>query len=162
MLSYDALDTIADSINPVMGLIALVLPWARRGSTARHALALDAMTLAAVSTAYVWQSLDSFLALWPRAGLDFSTHAAVFVAIASSIWQYGTTWRWVVGTIGIGYGGLMRVQDYHSLLDITTTVASMLPGLVLFWWIARRLLPSEPPPQLSQPSPSGYGDIRSE
>lgn len=140
MLSYHTLDMIADSINPLLGVVALVLPWIRRGRPTRQALALDGLTGAAVLIAYLLQAVDSALGMWPRAGLDFSTHTAVFVGIASSIWQHGRFWRWAIAGLGFAYATLMRIQEYHSVLDIVSTVAATLPLLVLLWWRAARSL----------------------
>ncbi|MET0499866.1 MAG: hypothetical protein ABW106_16515 [Steroidobacteraceae bacterium] len=154
MLSYDTLDAIADSVNPTLGVVALLAPWLRRPSTTgrvRYALALDALTLLAVAAAYAGQAIDKQLGLWPAAGLDFSTHTAIFVAIASSLWQAGQVWRVAAASLGLAYAMLMVYQRYHSWLDITTTTAAMLPPLILLWWWAMRLLASKE--RLSQPRP---------
>lgn len=140
MLSYDTLDTIADSINPILGVLALALPWTKRGRPTRQAIALDGLTVAAVLIAYLLQAIDSAVNIWPRAGLDFSTHTAVFVAIGSSIWQQGTFWRWTIVGLGFAYSTLMRIQEYHSVLDIVSTAAAIVPLLVLLWWRAIRWL----------------------
>ena len=138
MLSYDTLDAIADSINPALGVIALLVPWMRRKGT-RYALALDALTLLAVAVAYAVQTLDSQLGLWSRAGLDFSTHTAVFIAIASSLWQENRAWQFAAALLGFGYAALMLYQHYHSWLDITSTAAVMLLPLTPLWWRATKL-----------------------
>lgn len=147
MFSYETLDAIADSINPVFGVAALLMPWLKhfrsiRQGRIRQALAFDGMTLASVAIAYALQALDIAGSLWPRAGLDFSTHMAVFVAIAASLWQHGVVWRWTVVALGLAYAALMRVQDYHSAMDIISTSVAILPLLVLLWWRAARSLRS--------------------
>lgn len=142
MLSYDALDAIADSVNPALGVVALLVPWMRRKGK-RYALALDALTLLAVAVAYTGQAIDSQLGLWSRAGLDFSTHIAVFIAIASSLWQQGRAWRFAAALLGLAYAALMLYQRYHSWLEITSTAAAMLVPLTLLWWWAMRVLPSK-------------------
>jgi hypothetical protein len=48
MLNYQALDVIADAVNPVMGVLALLFPWLHTPSRARRELIMDLLTLAAV------------------------------------------------------------------------------------------------------------------
>jgi hypothetical protein len=133
MQSYDALDHVADSINPLFGVVALALPWLRRPTQARRALLMNALTLAAVALAYCGQLLDAHFQLWPRFGLDYSTHTAVFTAIASSLWQHGRAWQYSIASVGAGYAALMLWQRYHSVMDIVTTAGVMLVVLVFFW-----------------------------
>lgn len=142
MLSYDTLDAIADSVNPTLGVVALLVPWTRKKGT-RYALALDALTLLAVGLAYALQGVDAQLGIWSGVGLDFSTHTAVFVAIASSLWQHGRASRLAAALLGLTYAALMLFQHYHSWLDITSTAAVTLVPLALLWWWATRSLRSE-------------------
>ncbi len=142
-MSYEALDRIADAINPLLGILVLVLPWWRRRGPPWRAWVLNLLTVAAVAVAYAGQALDAAFRLWAQSGLDYSTHTAVFTAIASSLWQHGRRWRWASVLVGAGYAALMLWQRYHSLLDILTTAAVMAMALVGFWWIARRLIGSK-------------------
>jgi hypothetical protein len=143
MLSYETLDGIADSVNPTLGIISLAVPWLVRKRSARRALVISGATLVAVGIAYVMQAVDSATGIWPHAGMDFSTHTAVFVAIASSLWQHGAVWRWIVTCVGLAYATLMVMQRYHSWFDIISTGLALLPLLFLLWWIAARVLRSE-------------------
>lgn len=148
MLSFETLDSIADSVNPICGVVAFLVPWVKRRRRARAALTLNALTIVAVGLAYLLQALDGATNLWSRLGLDYSTHTAVFIAIASSIWQHGIPWRWSIAGIGLAYAILMRVQDYHSVLDIVSTGAVIVPLLILFWWRAGGIGRSETLPNL--------------
>lgn len=148
MPSFETLDSIADLINPICGIVALLVPWIKRPRRVRSALTLNALTVVALGSAYLLQALDGATQLWSRLGLDYSTHTAVFIAIASSIWQHGLRWRWSIAGIGLAYAILMRIQDYHSLLDIVSTGAVVVPVLILFWWRAGRAERSEALPNL--------------
>lgn len=139
MLSYETLDAIADSVNPTLGVVSLLVPWVKRNRSWRQALLLNAITFVAVALAYVLQALDNATGVWPSAGLDFSTHTAIFIAVASSLWQHGIAWRWGVLAVGAGYAILMRIQNYHSWLDMITTSIAIVPLLVLIWWAVGRL-----------------------
>ena len=138
MLSYETLDAIADSVNPTLGVVSLLVPWLRPESR-KKAIALDVFTLVAVALAYAGQAIDSRLGAWPSAGLDFSTHTAIFIAIASSLWQQGKAWRFAAALLGLAYAALMVYQRYHTWLDIVSTAAAMLPPLALLWWWAMRI-----------------------
>jgi hypothetical protein len=140
--TYEILDWIADLVNPVLGIVALTLPWLRRPARVRQNALIDALTLAAVAIAYCGQALDAAFHTWPRMGLDYSTHTAVFVASASSVWQHGRGWRLAAIGVGTGYAALMLLQKYHSLLDIASTAAAVLPPIALLWLAAQRLMPA--------------------
>lgn len=143
MLSYESLDAIADSVNPTIGVLALLAPWLRRKG-ARYALALNGLTLVAVAIAYALQAIDAQIRLWPSLGLDYSTHTAVFVAIASSLWQHGRWLRIAAVVLAVAYAALMLFQRYHSWLDITsTTLVMLIPVFALWWTWARRSKNSE-------------------
>lgn len=143
MLSYASVDAIADSVNPAVGVLALLLPWLRRTST-RYALVMNGLTVLAVAFAYALQFIDAQLRLWASVNLDYSTHTAVFVAIASSLWQHGRWLRGAVVVLGGAYASLMLYQRYHSWLDITSTaLVVMIPLVALWWWWKSRLKASE-------------------
>ena len=137
-MSWETLDAIADSVNPVLGIIALVWPWLFwRGSWRRAALNVIA-TLISVGFAYVVASLDTRYGWWPSVGLDFSTHTAVAVALVASLWAIKPSlwFAWVV--VLFGYAALMVYQGYHSLADIVTTAAVIAPPLAVYhWWLLR-------------------------
>ena len=143
MLSYESLDAIADSVNPTIGLVALLVPWLRRQGP-RYALAFNALTLVAVAMAYALQAIDAQIRLWPSLGLDYSTHTAVFVAIASSLWQHGRWLRIAAVALAVAYAALMLFQRYHSWLDImSTTLVMLIPVFALWLAWARRSKTSE-------------------
>ncbi len=143
MVSFEALDSIADSVNPLCGVVALLAPWVKRRRRSRSALMFNAVTIVAVGLAYVLQALDGATHLWSRLGLDYSTHTAVFIAIASSIWQHGSPWRWSIAAIGLAYAILMRMQNYHSVMDIVSTGMVILPLVILLWRRAAAITRSE-------------------
>jgi hypothetical protein len=138
MLNYQTLDAIADAVNPVMGVVALLFPWLRPSLRVQRALIMDLLTLAAVGLAYAVMAVDASVGLWGRLGLDYSTHAAVYIAIASALWQYGGVGRLLGSIVGVAYAALMLWQKYHAVLDIVATAAVMLSLLMLFWWLIGR------------------------
>lgn len=139
MLNHQTLDAIADAVNPVMGVLALLFPWLRPPVCVRRALILDVFTLAAVGLAYAVRAADAAFGLWGGLGLDYSTHTAVYVAIASGLWQHGGAGRVLGAIVGVAYAALMLWQKYHAVLDIVTAAAVMLALLMVFWWLAPKL-----------------------
>ena len=140
-MSWEALDAIADSVNPILGVIALAWPWVLWRASYRRAASSVFATLVSVGFAYVVTWLDARYGWWPSIGLDFSTHTAVAVtlvvslsAIKPSIW-----FAWV-GVL-CAYIALMLYQGYHTAADILTTAAVIAPPLALYRW---RLLKTDP------------------
>jgi hypothetical protein len=145
------LDLFSHTINPMLGLVALLLPlkvrYRRQLILPRYYVAI----VAVIAFAYAWMYFERRYQWWEHAwAVTFSTHTAVHVAILSALWQLGTRWR--VGTICIGfaYALLMVYRHYHAPTDIALTTAALLPEIILVWWLAQvhsahqTLRPTEP------------------
>jgi hypothetical protein len=141
MLSYQQLDAIADANNPLLGVVcALRLAWLLSRKQWAYSARMVVFFGCALIVAYGWEKIDLRLMLWPRIGLDYSTHTAVAVAVTYVIFLF---WRearivWLVWLLA--YAVLMLWQRYHSVGDIVTTavvvVMSLLPcawGLLVKW-----------------------------
>jgi hypothetical protein len=133
MLNYQTLDAIADAVNPAMGVLALAFPWVRPPLRAQRALLMDLLTLLAVGIPYAVRAVDASFEVWGRLGLDYSTHTAVYVAIASALWQHGRVGRLLGVIVGVAYAALMLWQRYHSVLDIVTTALVTMSLLWVYW-----------------------------
>lgn len=137
-MSWDTLDAIADSVNPILGIIALVWPWLFWRRSWRRAALSVAATLLSVGFAYALAALDGRHGWWPSVGLDFSTHTAVAVALITSLCAIKPSiwFAWIA--MLCGYVALMLYQGYHTLPDIITTAAVIAPPLCLYhWWLLR-------------------------
>jgi hypothetical protein len=138
-VDYESWDRIADAVNPTLGVITLGLSLAihRAGNPPRWAQLL--LTLVSVALVYVMGYVDAQLKLWPSAGLDFSGHTGVHVAIVTSLWMIDR--RFGIGGIVIAllYAGLMVYQKYHTVADILSTAAFIVPLTIGVWWLGRRL-----------------------
>lgn len=133
-MSYAQLDAIADSVTPTLALMALAcLLWptdSQRQGTRRR----TGLLLIAVSLAYVWMLLDAWLALWPRLGLDYSTHTAVALALVMFLLQQRPRLAALWISILLGYAALMRLQDYHTVADMLSTALAVGGSIGLGWW----------------------------
>ena len=138
-MNYESWDRIADAVNPTLGLITLALSLAMRrpGNPPRWAQLL--LTLAAVASVYAIGWLDSRFALWPAAGLDFSTHTGVHVAIVTSLWMIDRRLGIAGVVIALLYGALMIYQKYHSPADIASTAIVIAPLALGIWILAQRV-----------------------
>ncbi|MBP0639335.1 hypothetical protein [Cupriavidus sp. AcVe19-6a] len=131
MLSYQALDRIADSHNPVLGAIWIVLaliPLLTRQW--RLASARAGLGVACLLIAYGFMWIDGALHIWSRAGLDYSTHTAVAVALIATIGAISCR----VGALAVVmfclYVPLMLHQRYHTVVDVASTVLAV--GIPVF------------------------------
>lgn len=122
MFSYETLDAIADSYNPVLALASLAFIAA---SVFRAQWRLVVLRLSAfiviVFVAYGLMFLDRRLNIWPAFGLDYSTHTAVALGLVLFLSFSIPRWAalWVCSFIS--YVLLMLYQRYHTITDITTT-----------------------------------------
>lgn len=145
------LDLFSHTINPLLGLLALLLPLK---AFHRRQLILPryySAILAVIALAYAWMYFERRYQWWEHTwAVTFSTHTAVHVAILSALWQLGTRWRLGTVCIGFAYALLMVYRHYHAPTDIALTTAALLPEIILVWWLAQvhpaleTLNPTEP------------------
>lgn len=126
MTTYEMLDRIADSVNPVLGVATLLWAWIARGHGnlgrgARAGILGNVATLASVGVIYLIGALDRKIGVWAAMGLDYSTHTAVCVACIVSLWWIDRRARIPATIVGLAYAALMLFQKYHSVADIATT-----------------------------------------
>ncbi len=140
MLSYEVLDTIADSYNPLLALIALIFIVKALLYSQWKLLGLRLAAFFAVAiTAYGLMFLDNRLNIWSYWGLDYSTHTAIAVGLVlflSFVRPQLRIW-WFVSFIG--YVLLMLYQRYHTIADILTTGITVSIPLLLAFKILLRL-----------------------
>ena len=147
------LDTIADAVNPLLALAALIWAFAR-SREARRALppwrfvAGLALGLVAVYTVH---NLDLRLRIWPRLGLDYSTHSAFATSVATSLAVADRRWAFALVPVLVGYAWLMVCQGYHSPSDIAAAAALMAP-LTWLCHAGLRRVPTSPATGQSSPA----------
>jgi hypothetical protein len=136
VLSYQFLDKVADSYTPLLGVTWLVLvvqsTISRRRRQAVWRLVFGLFSLL-VAYSFMWA--DNAFLLWPSVGLDYSTHSAVALALATAI---GTSSRWLrlpVAVTLLAYFLLMLYQRYHTVADIASTSAAVAVPLAALAYI---------------------------
>ena len=137
---YSVLDAIADAVNPLLALTAIVVialdvRATRWGAVLRSALP----TALGVGSIYgVWYA-DRQLRLWQTYQADYSTHAAFATTLIVSLLILRPAWRALLLGVWAGYLTLIVVNRYHTVADVA--VAAFVGFIVTLPWhlAARRL-----------------------
>lgn len=135
-MAYEVLDSIADSYNPLLFLgyiIFSALYW-RAGDR------LAALRgFCGIVVAYVFMFIDKTWQLWSSVGLDYSTHSAVALAlIVFHIHKRSIKSRPAI-LLSISlviYCILVVHQQYHSAMDVVTTILALGP----FMWLIYKVI----------------------
>lgn len=132
MLTYEQWDAIADSYIPSLALIYFAII----GHTIYQRQYNDALkrivaTLLCSVVVYSFMFLDKAMYIWPRFNLDYSTHTALALVFVLSIWQVISNvkrFAKILLTVSFfSYLLLMKWMDYHSVLDMLTTIMVLTP-----------------------------------
>ena len=136
MIPLALLRIVADATIPAQAVLALSRGlWLARHRQRGAARRMLAMAVAVLAVAYALEYLDLWMALWPRFGLDYSTHTAVALAITAVLWCFWSGGRWLWSALSAGYCALMWWLHYHSWADMLTTAAALAPWFALAaWW----------------------------
>ncbi len=121
-----SLPLLADFVCPALGLAVILAP-ALPGRPFRTG-DLWARTAAATAGVYALAGLDRWFSWWSSAGLDFSTHTGVAIALATGLAVSTRRARVPVGAVLLGYAVLIVHLGYHSVADTLTTAAATAPA----------------------------------
>lgn len=128
---YVVLDAIADAVNPLLALTAIiVLALELRRGRWRSSLA----TALGVAGIYVVMFADRSLHLWQRYHADYSTHTAFATTLTVSLMLMRPAWRVGLLTVWIAYLVLIVVNGYHSVSDVL--IAAAIAIIVTLPWHA--------------------------
>lgn len=143
-MTYEQLDSIADAYTPLLFLICGVQAFFSYTWDKNHIAAVH-LSLG-ILTAYLVMLADNLTGIWFSLGLDYSTHSAVALALVFYLsMQWGrSTYRlcWLVSSL-VAYYALEIYQQYHSVLDILTTVAVLLPLFTVIYLSIRQRTPPD-------------------
>ena len=138
MLSYEILDTIADSVNPALFLITLIVIGKTMVSRRWRLAGMQVLSmLAGLFFAYGLMMTDNRLKIWPAFGLDYSTHTAVAILLVVFLTIYVKKFTTLWIGILLAYFVLILYQKYHSLSDILTTSLAVTAPIALAMWYLR-------------------------
>lgn len=131
MTTFEKLDLIADSVNPILITLAVILTIKKEGDKGfKDGLRNFCYLLSGIIFVYLILGIDYQLNLWSRVNLDYSTHAAFALATILYLIKIGDRLlMWL--SILLLYFLLILYQGYHSIWDITSTAVVL--GFVLFF-----------------------------
>lgn len=142
MTTYEILDAIADSYNPLLfiGYVIFAGVYWRRGDR------LAAVKgFAGILVAYALMFTDNALHIWASLGLDYSTHSAVALALVG-FHLHKRPWSSPAAmglfTSLLLYYALMVYQQYHTVMDILTTAIIVGPLVAAVYWAIGKLCPA--------------------
>ncbi len=139
-LSYQTLDAIADTYNPALLVASLLLVSYRIYQSPQHlreALRQLGFILIVMAWVYGFMWLDNTYHIWPKFGLDYSTHTAFALSLSVLLLQIKGAYRWINVGVFCAYLALMRYQNYHTVADMLTTALWTLLGVALAIRISR-------------------------
>jgi hypothetical protein len=137
-VSQEILGVVADIYIPlIILLIALELIFEERSlAVIKKSLKFRLLLLISMlSIAFGSMAIDNMLKIWPKMGLDYSTHSAV--ALVLIMFLYLLKLKFCIYYVAslLLYFWLMVELQYHTLLDIFSTMVLILPlnlGIIIF------------------------------
>lgn len=123
---------LADLYTPLFFLQSLWLAY--QNNQLRSFTRFVLLSCAGIYTLY---ALDLWLEIWPAWGMDFSTHTAIIVPPLWLISQHRRL-SLIYGLLALSYLYLMIELQYHTLVDIVSTLLFVTPWV---YFVARRFLP---------------------
>lgn len=139
MPSYETLDNIADAYNPVLFALSLIYAvfYFRRGD---RLAGLKGILGLFICYFILW--LDNQLRIWPQFALDYSTHTAVAFAFTYFLLHKrdkNNSFSICLAVSLLAYFALMLYQQYHTLLDILSTLLIITPLTLGFYKLADKI-----------------------
>lgn len=123
----------ADLVNPALAL-CLIAAGLRARAPVRYWIGVGG----GLALVYAVLGLDHALRIWDAWGLDYSTHTALAVSVATSLVRLDRRWLWPVAPALVGYAVLLERLGYHSYADVATAAAVTAPATWLVHRAARK------------------------
>jgi len=129
-MTYEQLDTIADSYIPVLVVVLfsfLILNF-KKNKFVNLSVKLLCVFIC-VLVVYILMFVDICFSIFSSFGLDYSTHTGLSLALVSCLVSFiSLTWNKVLFVVSLVlYFLLMLYQQYHSFADIFVTLIVVLP-----------------------------------
>ena len=128
MTIHSVVAAIANSFNPLLAILALVVPFVRKPRTLRSTIAYYLSAGIAIGLVYLVRAIDDRYQLWASRGLDYSTHSAFAASLAASIGTFHRRWAVPLVLATIFYFALEIFMRYHGIIDI---LSSAIPAAIV-------------------------------
>lgn len=123
MLLYETIDLIAGAYTSLLmlGVLLVIIRYLlrRQWSRARY---YDLELLFGLLLVYGLIGLDNTFAVWPSLGWDYSTHSAVVWVLVVVLFRVNGRASFVWPLSFFLYALVMLYQQYHTVIDILSTV----------------------------------------
>ncbi|MDO6685442.1 MULTISPECIES: hypothetical protein [unclassified Agarivorans] len=124
------LAVVADLYTPLQVLLLALIAFRylkqEQQQKLQHGLFL---LLVGLASTYGLMLIDLYYSWWPRWGLDYSTHTALAFCLQVLLHLARPSRRLVSWSVYLAYLALMWWLNYHSVMDMLTTMLSV--GLLL-------------------------------
>ncbi|OBT13418.1 hypothetical protein A9264_07045 [Vibrio sp. UCD-FRSSP16_10] len=130
-MTFEQWAFIADLYTPLLIVCSVWLLYLSPAS--RRQSSMKAMVIC-IAIVYISMAMDEWLSIWPSFGADYSTHSAIALALVVHI-VIKSPWlaKWIAVSSLFAYLQLMHHQQYHTYLDMISTLLYLLPMLVVTW-----------------------------
>jgi len=122
---------LCEAMIPLLGVLLVLNGYKRRP------LAVVARLATALTWVYLFHFGDMYFKVWKGWGLNFSAHTGVALAVGCTLAGMGRLWTAITFVVWIIYASLMLKLGYHTLADILTTSAAVLPGAIAAQFLLR-------------------------
>jgi len=141
MSLYEKLDIIADSYNPILLILSIVIILVNiKRNRKVYAFYEFVLLTVLISLVYLFQAIDNRLSIWSSFGCNYSTHTAFSLAIVFFVLFKGIKTKAYIVTSFVFYIALMLFQKYHTIIDILTTIAAISPLMYTIVYFSNKQL----------------------
>lgn len=132
-MSFKQWALIADLYTPLLMAISLYIVFTH-ASTAQQRSTYHWQPIAiSLIVVYVARLGDEVLNIWASFGADYSTHTA-FALVLVLHQMLNSRWlKWLAPLSLLAYMQLMNHQNYHSYLDMVSTIIFLTPIFAVIW-----------------------------
>jgi hypothetical protein len=126
MFSNQALDFVADSANPLLG-ISLLASIFVRFSTAKQARPFVIRSASAIAITYILSHLHDWFDLWKASGDFPSGHMTFFLTLVMCYAYLDRRSLWITVPAAFSYGTLIVYLNYHTWFDLWVSIFVAVP-----------------------------------
>lgn len=139
MTTYEVIDAICDSVNPILFLASIgVLSYFLFKRNYMNSVFVSLGILYGLLVTYGVLFIDKKMHFWEGIGMDYSTHTAFAFAMCSVI-GFFTKKPVIMSVILAVYVMAMLYQKYHTVSDIATTLLALSALILPFLYLIKRI-----------------------
>lgn len=102
-----------------------------------HVGSCCSLLLLLIALSYLLMALDQHWLWYQRYFLDYSTHTAIALSLALSLYLLSGSAAWLAASLAC-YLSVMVILGYHTIADIIATLALLIPLMAAMYFFIRR------------------------